>query len=61
LSAGNIANLAAGYSPSLITPAPSFYFKGNTDSLTAAPGGAGTADGTTQLTGAGTGPAIYYP
>jgi phage terminase small subunit len=37
-----------------------FYFKGNTASLEATPGGTGTADGTTQLTGVGTGPAIIY-
>lgn len=64
LSAGEIANLAAGYSPDLAAPSNlKFYFKGNTSSLAnSVTGGAnGTADGTTQLTGAGTGPAIIYP
>jgi hypothetical protein len=60
LTAGNIANLAAGQSPDTISSGLQFYWKGNTSSLTASPGGDGTADGTTQLTGAGTGPAIYY-
>ena len=62
LTAGEIANLAAGYAPSLAAASGlQFYFKGNTASLTATPGGNGTADGTTQLTGVGTGPAIIYP
>jgi hypothetical protein len=61
LSSTEIANLAAGHSPDTIASGLVFYHKGNTSSLTASPGGDGTADGTTQLTGAGTGPGIYYP
>lgn len=64
LTAGEIANLAAGYSPDLAAPTNlKFYFKGNTSSLAnSVTGGAdGTADGTTQVTGAATGPAIIYP
>jgi hypothetical protein len=61
LSAGEIANLAAGHAPSTIPSGMIFYFAGNTSSLVASPGGTGTADGTTQLTGVGNGPTIYYP
>lgn len=38
-----------------------FWFKGNTDSLAAVPGGDGTADGTSEITGVGNGPSIIYP
>jgi hypothetical protein len=39
-----------------------FWWKGNTDSLVDVVGSVeGTADGTTQLTGVGNGPTIYYP
>ena len=61
LTAGEIANLAAGYAPSFISDGLQFYAPLNTASLTATPGGDGTADGTTQLTGVGNGPAIIYP
>jgi hypothetical protein len=56
------ANLAAGYAPDLATSDPLFYFKGNTSSLanSVTGGSTGTADGTTQLTGTGNGPAIIY-
>ena len=61
LTAGEIASLAAGYAPDLAAASGlQFYFKGKTASLTATPGGDGTADGTTQLTGVGTGPTIIY-
>jgi hypothetical protein len=61
LSAAEIAALAAGYAPSVAAASGlQFYLKANTDSLVAAPGGEGTADGTTQVTGVGTGPTIYY-
>ena len=61
LSAGNLALLAGGRAPSKVAPANLvFYFKGDTVSLTASPGGAGTADGTTQLVGVGNGPKILY-
>lgn len=61
LSSGEIANLYAGHAPSTIASGLQFYFKGNTSSLTASPGGNGTADGTTSVTGVGNGPTIYYP
>lgn len=61
LDSTEIANLAAGYAPNLAEATGLlFYFKGNTESLTAAPGGDGTADGTTSVTGVGNGPAIIY-
>jgi hypothetical protein len=62
LNATEIANLAAGYAPDLAAASGlQFYFKGNTSSLAASPGGTGTADGTTSVTGVGNGPTIYYP
>lgn len=61
LTAGEIANLAAGYAPDLAAASGlQFYYPGNTDSLTATPGGNGTADGTTHSSGVGNGPAIIY-
>jgi hypothetical protein len=61
LTAGEIANLGAFYAPDLAAPSGlQFYFKGNTSSLVASPGGTGTADGTSQLTGVGNGPGIIY-
>jgi hypothetical protein len=55
------AQLDAGQAPDTISSGLQFYFKGNTSALDNQIGGAdGTADGTTQLTGAGTGPAIIY-
>lgn len=61
LTPTEIANLAAAHAPDLAAPSGlQFYFKGNTSSLIAVPGGTGTADGTTQLTGVGNGPAIVY-
>lgn len=60
LTAGNIASLAAGHAPETISSGLQFYFKGNTSSLAASPGGTGTADGTTSVTGVGNGPTIYY-
>jgi hypothetical protein len=61
LTAAEIAALAAGYAPSVAAASGlQFYLKANTDSLVAAPGGEGTADGTNQVTGIGTGPTIYY-
>ena len=62
LDATERANLAAGYAPDLAAPSGlQFYFKGNTAALDNEIGGAdGTADGTTQLTGVGTGPGIIY-
>lgn len=54
-----LANLALGYAPDLAAPSDLlFYFKGNTSSLVASPGGEGTADGTTFVSGAGNGPPI---
>lgn len=63
ITAGEIANLAAGYAPNLAAPSGLLsYLKGNTSSLIDAVDAANwTADGTAQLTGAGTGPAIIYP
>ena len=62
LTAAEIANLAAGYAPDLAAASGlQFYFKGNTSSLTAAPGGLGSADGTSSSTGVGNGPSIIYP
>jgi hypothetical protein len=61
LSAGEIANLAAGHAPSTIATGLLFNFAGSTSSLVASPGGTGTADGTTSVTGVGNGPTIYYP
>ena len=62
LTTGEIANLAAGYAPDLAAASGlQFYFKGNTSSLTAAPGGLGSADGTSSSTGVGNGPSIIYP
>jgi hypothetical protein len=64
LTAGEIANLAVGYSPDLAAASDLlFYFKGNTSSLyNAVSGGTeGTADGTDQLTGVGNGPSISVP
>jgi len=62
LNATEIANLAIGYSPDLAAAANLiFYFKGNTVSLTAVPGGLGVADGTAEVTGVGNGPSIIYP
>jgi hypothetical protein len=61
LNSTEIANLAAGYAPDLAAASDlQFYFKGNTSSLVASPGGTGTADGTTSSTGVGNGPAIIY-
>lgn len=62
LTASEIANLAAAHAPDLVDGGSSlkFHFRGNTNSLVAAVGGTGTADGTTQLTGVGNGPAIIY-
>ena len=61
LSSAEIADLAAGQAPDLAAASGlQFYFKGNTSSLVASPGGTGTADGTTQLTGVGNGPSIVY-
>lgn len=62
LTAGEIANLAAGYAPDLAAPTDlEFYFKGNTasldDEITSAEG---TADGTSSVTGVGNGPGIIY-
>jgi hypothetical protein len=62
LTPTEIANLAAGYSPDLAAASGlQFYFKGNTASLTAVPGGLGVADGTAFVSGAGNGPPIIYP
>lgn len=62
LGSTEIANLAAGYAPNLAAASGlQFYWPGNTESLedliteTSA-----TADGTSQVTGAGNGPAIIY-
>jgi len=62
LTAGEIANLAAGYAPDLAAASDLlFYFKGNTSSLVAVPPtSTGTADGTTSVTGVGNGPSIVY-
>jgi len=64
LTAGEIADLAAGYAPDLAAASDLlFYFKGNTSSLVATPpsgGSTGTADGTTSVTGVGNGPSIVY-
>jgi len=62
LTAGEIANLAAGYAPDLAAASGlQFYFKGNTSSLVAVPPtSTGTADGTTSVTGVGNGPSIVY-
>ncbi|CAK0775255.1 hypothetical protein CCP3SC1AL1_770024 [Gammaproteobacteria bacterium] len=61
LTSTEIANLAAGYAPDLAAASGlQFYFKGNTSSLVASPGGTGTADGTTSVTGVGNGPGIVY-
>jgi hypothetical protein len=61
ITPAEISNLALGYAPDLAAPSGlRFYFKGNTDSLIASPGGEGTPDGTTHVTGAGNGPAIIY-
>lgn len=62
LTAGEIANLAAGYAPDLAAASDlEFYFKGNTasldDEITSA---TGTADGTSLITGVGNGPGIIY-
>jgi hypothetical protein len=55
-------NLAAGYAPSLISSGLQFYFKGNTNDLHESVANVlGTADGTTQITGVGNGPTVYYP
>ncbi len=59
LAAGEIA-LEAGGDVSTASGLV-FWFKGNTSSLAASPGGTGTADGTTSVTGVGNGPAIIYP
>jgi hypothetical protein len=63
LSDSEIALLAEGYAPDAVDGGSSlkFYFKGNTSSLVASPGGTGTADGTTHVTGLGNGPGIIYP
>ena len=64
LTPTEITNLAAGHAPDFAAPTNlRFYFKGNTSSLanSVAGGANGTADGTTQLTGAGNGPGIIYP
>lgn len=63
LNGTEIANLAAGYAPSLAAASGlQFYFKGNTADLSNEIGGAdGTADGTSQVTGVGNGPGIIYP
>ena len=45
LSAGEIANLAGGYAPSLVPTNLVFYFSGKSDDLTAEVGGEGTATG----------------
>jgi hypothetical protein len=56
-----IANLGLFYAPDFAAPSQlQYYFKGNTSSLIAVPGGTGTADGTSQLTGVGNGPGIIY-
>jgi Concanavalin A-like lectin/glucanases superfamily len=61
LNSTEIANLTAGYTPDLAAASGlQFYFKGNTSSLVASPGGTGTADGATQVTGVGNGPSIIY-
>jgi hypothetical protein len=53
------ASLAAGYAPDVAAPTDLiFYWKGNTDSEVASPGGNGTADGTTYV--ADDGPTIIY-
>jgi hypothetical protein len=62
LTGAEITNLAAGQSPDLAASANLlFYFKGNTESLIAIPGGTGTADGTLQTVGTHNGPEITYP
>lgn len=59
LTAIEIENLAAGYAADFAAPKDlKFYFRGNTSHLAADPGGPGTANGTTQLTGNGNGPGI---
>ena len=62
LAAGERTNLVEGYAPDLVDGGTNlkFYFKGNTTSLVASPGGTGTADGTTHITGLGNGPGIIY-
>jgi len=61
LDATEIANLAAGYAPNLAEATGiKFYFKGNTNSLTAVPGGLGVADGTSSVTTIGSAPTIIY-
>jgi hypothetical protein len=58
-----IANLAAGRAPDLAAPlGMQSYLKSNTASLADAVDAVDwVADGTTQLTGVGNGPAIVYP
>jgi hypothetical protein len=59
LTADEIEHLASRYAPRLVDSGANliFYYPGNTASLYANPGGAGTADGTTSSTD---GPRIYY-
>lgn len=63
ITAGEIAALAAGQAPNLAAASGLLsYLKANTSSLTdAADAATWTADGTSQLTGAGNGPGIIYP
>lgn len=59
VSGAEITGLAGGAAPSNYATGLVFYVPLNTDSLTATPGGAGTADGTTYV--ADDGPTITYP
>ena len=61
LTSTEITNLAIGYAPSRDQSGLQFYFPGNTSSLAATPGGTGTADGSTSITGVDNGPGIIYP
>lgn len=61
LTAGEMKRLALGLAPDLIQNSNlKFYFRGDTSSLVASPGGTGVADGTTHVSGVGNGPGIIY-
>ena len=62
IDAATIAGLAKGYAPSIYPTNQQFYFKGNTSDLHEQTANVlGVATGTTQTTGVGNGPTIYYP